>query len=258
MSIEKKVLLRFDDICPTMNWEQWGRAKQLMDEVGVIALLGVIPDCQDPDLLIDKPRADFWEYLKSLQRQGYTIAMHGYHHVFDIQASGLSTPRKQSEFAGLPFEVQYKKIYEGKKLLKEHGIETDIFFAPAHSYDENTLKALAANGFRYLSDGKSSHAYVWHGIKLLPCRASGAAKIGKEGYFTSVFHAHEWSRPEKRYDMESFIYTINNYSSNIVNFSEYSQQPIYNKTIMQLNERVYMFWEHYLKSTLRKVYKKIK
>lgn len=258
MSKEKKVLLRFDDFCPSMNWEQWGCAKQLMDEVGVTALLGVIPDCQDSDLLIDKPRMDFWEYLKSLQNQGYTIAMHGYHHAFDIQASGLSTPRKQSEFAGHPYEVQYKRIYEGKKILFEHGIETNIFFAPAHSYDENTLKALSANGFRYLSDGKSSHAYVWHGIKLLPCRVSGAAKIGKEGYFTSVFHAHEWSRPDKRYDMDSFIHTIKNYSANIVNFSEYSQQPIYNRTIMRMDERGYLWWEHHLKPILRKAYKKIK
>ena len=50
-----KILLRFDDICPTMNWEQWDRAKQLMNEKGVTALLGVIPDCQDPDLNIEWP-----------------------------------------------------------------------------------------------------------------------------------------------------------------------------------------------------------
>ena len=36
-----------------MNWEQWGKAKQLLEEKGLVALLGVVPDCQDPDLMID-------------------------------------------------------------------------------------------------------------------------------------------------------------------------------------------------------------
>ena len=50
-----QILLRFDDICPTMNWEMWGKAKILLDEYGVKALLGVIPDCQDEDLKITPP-----------------------------------------------------------------------------------------------------------------------------------------------------------------------------------------------------------
>ena len=101
---KRKILLRFDDICPTMNWEQWERAKQMMDKAGVTALLGVVPDCTDPDLKIDTPRPDFWEYIRELQNQGYTIAMHGYHHQFVIKADGLVTKNKISEFAGLPYE----------------------------------------------------------------------------------------------------------------------------------------------------------
>ena len=181
---KNKILLRFDDICPTMNWEQWDRAKQLMDEKGVIALLGVIPDCQDPDLNIDKPREDFWDYIKELQRQGFTIAMHGYHHVFDIQASGIVTPKKHSEFAGHPYEIQYEKIKKGKAILKEHGIETVVFFAPAHSYDDNTLKALAANGFKYISDVMSSKPYKRNGIICIPSRSGGIPKIKDNGYYT--------------------------------------------------------------------------
>ena len=250
-----KILIRFDDICPTMNWEQWDRAKKLLDMKGKVALLGVIPDCQDPDLLIDKPRPDFWGYIKELQSQGYGIAMHGLHHVFDTKADGLVTKRKRSEFAGHTYEKQVEKIREGKEILLSHGIETDIFFAPAHSYDENTLKALSANGFRYLSDGKSSGAYEWHGVKLLPCRASGAANIRGAGCYTSVFHAHEWARDDKKNDFLSFKTTIEKYDDSIVSFDEYCQQQIGHIITMRINELEYLWWENNLRPYVRRIYR---
>ena len=157
--MKKKILLRFDDICPTMNWEQWEKAKQLMDENMVVALLGVIPECKDSDLLIDAPRSNFWEYIKNLQDAGFTIAMHGYQHVFEIKADGLVTRNKISEFAGLPYKKQLEKIRKGKEILNSHGIETDVFFAPAHSYDRNTIKALREAGFKYVSDGLGYRPY---------------------------------------------------------------------------------------------------
>ena len=70
----KKILIRFDDICPTMDWEQWKRAEDLLLQYNVKPLIGVIPDCQDPDLMINKPRVDFWQWLRMKQMEGYTIA----------------------------------------------------------------------------------------------------------------------------------------------------------------------------------------
>ena len=240
-----KILLRFDDICPTMNWEQWDRAKQLMDEKGVTALLGVIPDCQDPDLNIDKPREDFWDYIKELQRHGFTIAMHGYHHVFDIQSSGIVTPKKQSEFAGHPYEIQYEKIKKGKTILKEHGIETDIFFAPAHSYDDNTLKALAANGFKYISDGMSSKPYKRSGIVCIPARSGGIPKIKDNGHYTAIMHAHEWVRTDKQNDWFLFQKVCDSYANKIVPFNKYAERPIGMFYLQRTNELLYvMFWLH--------------
>lgn len=31
----KKILIRFDDICPTMDWEQWKRAEDLLLQYNV-------------------------------------------------------------------------------------------------------------------------------------------------------------------------------------------------------------------------------
>ncbi len=237
-----QILLRFDDICPTMNWEQWNKAKQLMDKTGVTALLGVIPECKDPDLMIDAPRGDFWEYIKDLQSQGYTIAMHGYQHIFDIQASGIVTPKKHSEFAGHPYEIQYEKIKKGKEILQCHGVNTDVFFAPAHSYDDNTLKALAANGFKYISDGKSIKPYSRNGIICIPARSGGIPKIKERGYYTVVLHAHEWLRPEKNEAWVKLKEICSMYANQIVSFDEFRRRSCGNSFVQKIDEILYVFF----------------
>ncbi len=238
----RKILLRFDDICLTMNWEQWERAKQMMDKAGVTALLGVVPDCTDLDLKIDAPRSDFWEYIKELQNQGYTIAMHGYHHQFEIKADGLVTKNKISEFAGLPYERQLEKIKKGKEILDSHGIVTDVFFAPAHSYDDNTLRALAASGFKYVSDGLSSKPYIRNGIVLLPCRSGGIPRMEKKsGFVTAVMHAHEWVREEKRGEYLKFKGLLTDYRDEMISFNEFSQWKVGCPLTQRIVELIYLF-----------------
>jgi predicted deacetylase len=235
------ILLRFDDICPTMNWEQWGKAKRLLDAMGKTALLGVIPDCQDKDLLIDAPREDYWENIKELQKEGYTIAMHGYQHVFDIHASGIATPKKHSEFAGHPYEVQFDKIKKGKELLRSHGIETEVFFAPAHSYDVNTLKALAANGFKYISDGLSNKPYMRNGITCLPARTGGIPRIKGGGLYTAVIHAHEWAWKDKAYSWSQFEKICQNHANEIVDFDSFKDSSRGLVVIQRGIEKYYKF-----------------
>lgn len=239
---KRKILLRFDDICPTMNWEQWERAKQMMDKAGVTALLGVVPDCTDPDLMIDAPRPDFWEYIKELQNQGYTIAMHGYHHQFEIKADGLVTKNKISEFAGLPYEKQLVKIQKGKEILNSHGIMTNVFFAPAHSYDDNTLRALVSCGFKYVSDGLSSKPYKRQGITLLPCRSGGIPRMDKkDGYVTAVIHAHEWIRNDRVREKGKFVMLLNVNKKEVVSFDSFKCWEEGWPLIQRLEEIFYFF-----------------
>ena len=256
---KRHVLLRFDDICPTMNWKQWDKAKMMMDEAGVTALLGVVPDNVDPDIIIDDPRPDFWEYIKELQEQGFTIAMHGYHHKFEVVTDGIVTRNKRSEFAGLPYVTQFEKIREGKEILNCHGIETDVFFAPAHSYDDNTLKALYACGFSYVSDGYSSKPYIRHGIKLLPCRSGGVPRLrNKDSYVTAIVHAHEWAKLDNKVEFERFSNLLKNHSSEIVSFREFSYwvqgTPVYQRVI----EKLYMYAMMYVAPWLIKLLRFVK
>lgn len=247
------ILIRFDDIYPTMNWSEWKRAITILDRYNVKPLIGVIPQCQDNELMIDEARNDFWNYIKELQCKGYTVAMHGFLHKYDTNTHGIVNITPHSEFAGHTYEDQYEKIRKGKEILNGHGIFTDIFFAPSHSYDENTLRALAANGFKYISDGKSSRPFMRQGILCIPCRSSGCPKIRRKGYYTAVFHAHEWVRPDKADGYRNLEELCQKYTNDIVDFDEYVKRKSGNPQWQKLNERVFLVWEYKMKPVLRKI-----
>lgn len=224
----RKILIRFDDICPTMDFGQFYIAKDMLDKYNIKPVLGIIPNCKDPDLDIEPYHEDFWVLVRRLQQDGYTLAMHGYQHKFDSYVRGKVNIGYNSEFAGHSYDVQFKKIALGRETLFNHGIYTDIFFAPAHSYDDNTLKALAANGFKYISDGRSNKPFLIHDIISIPCRSGGVPNIKKQGYYTCVFHAHEWVRSDKSYCYDEFKFVCENYHNDIVGFSEYIERELGN------------------------------
>ena len=250
--MSRKILIRFDDVCPTMDWKEWNNAMQLLDSVAATALLGVVPDCKDPELQINTPRADFWEHIKQLQDKGFTIAMHGLNHVFCTKADGVVTKNKISEFAGLPYEEQLAKIRKGKDILKAHGIHTDVFFAPAHSYDDNTLRALTECGFRYISDGYSARPYRRNGIICLPCPNGGIPRIKGAGYYTAVIHAHEWSRPDKSHARLELQDLCKTYKDEIVRFEEFSQWRVGYAPLQRLIEKMHVFTSRYIIPALSK------
>jgi hypothetical protein len=254
--VKRKILFRFDDICPTMNWNLWDKVEEILDKYEIKPLLGVIPDCKDTELTIMPAKSDFWIWLSNKQKEGYTIAMHGCNHIFSSNSRGILTTRKGSEFAGLSYEEQLKKIKKGKDILESHGIHTNIFFAPGHSYDENTIKALKVCGFKYISDGKSSKAYVWHDITFLPCRNSGALMRAGEKYSTSIYHVHEWTDPNKD-AFNTLINIIETTENVIVNFEDYKKQPIGNFFVQRTIELFYVFLQFKIAPFVRYVKKLI-
>lgn len=249
----KKILVRFDDICPTMNFHQFQIAMEQMDKYGVKPLIGVIPDCQDPDLQIEEPHEDFWELVKELQAKGNTVAMHGSVHVFDNHARGMVVSRWDSEFAGHPYDIQVEKIRKGKEKLESHGIHTDIFFAPGHSYDKNTLRALAACGFKYISDGKSAKPYTSYGVTCIPCRSGGVPGMRFGTYHTVVLHAHEWAMVSGKKCYTQFMNLLTNHHSEIVTWDEYVSRPCGNAIVQRLNEWLYVQYQRHLYPMLGKL-----
>ena len=148
-----KISIRMDDITPDMDWEKFLRFKALCDSHHIKPLIGIVPHNRDKNLSIDAPRDDFWEYVRQLQSQGWTVAQHGFDHIYRTKKMGCFPLNRLSEFAGLGYDAQYERLKNGKLILEANNIKTDIFMAPAHSYDKNTLKALKALGFSKITDG---------------------------------------------------------------------------------------------------------
>lgn len=246
----RKILIRFDDICPTMDFIQFEKALKVLRNYNIKPLLGIIPDCRDTELQIEPYHEDFWEYIRRLQSEGYKLAMHGYTHVYDIQKRGIVNIGFRSEFAGHAYQEQYERIKKGIEVLKAHGIETDIFFAPSHSYDLNTLRALYENGFKYISDGMSAKPVTRNGIVCIPCRSAGVPKIKKRGYYTAVFHAHEWVRPDKASGFEELKRLCEDYKDDIIDFDSYNDRAAGNFYVQIFSEWVYVKYERYIRPAL--------
>lgn len=252
-------MIRFDDLCPNMDWDMWDKADQILRQYSVKPLIGVVPDCKDPELNLMEERKDFWEYIKALQKEGYIVAMHGYQHIYDKQCRGMINTGYNTEFAGHSYKVQYEKIKNGKRILMEHGIWTDIFFAPSHSYDDNTLKALHECGFKYISDGKSLKAIYRHNVMCVPCRTGGIPIIHKHGLYIAVFHTNMWSKEAHAKKIEVLRRLCqNSYDGGwISDFNEfieiYTQMgkgiPLFQKT----EEKAVVFYERHIRPVLSKV-----
>ncbi len=73
----------------------------------------------------------------------------------------------RSEFAGLALEEQREKVRKGVAVFQEHGIVPRVFFAPGHTFDRNTLKALALESdIRVICDTIAKDVYYQDGFYL--------------------------------------------------------------------------------------------
>jgi predicted deacetylase len=146
-------LLRFDDASPTMNWIVWDRIERLLHEHDVRPIVAVVPDNRDENLRIFPPDEHFWDRVRAWQGRGWAIGLHGYQHLLTIENRGLFGWNDRSEFAGLPAEVQERKIGSALEIFRREGVTADVWVAPNHSFDHLTLKILRAHGLSVVSDG---------------------------------------------------------------------------------------------------------
>lgn len=163
-----KYLVRFDDICPTMNWDVWDRVEEILVAEGINPILAVIPNNGDPKMMISPPRPDFWERVRGWQARGWTIGLHGNDHRYVTPEAGIVGLNRRSEFAGLSFKVQEAKIASGLAKFEAEGVRADLFIAPAHSFDRTTLEALKHHGITTVSDGFYVRCVRRYGVTFVP------------------------------------------------------------------------------------------
>lgn len=156
-----KYIIRLDDASDYMDYKKWKRMEGLLDKYDIKPIFGIIPDNHDPSLMSRYEYIpSFWRLIHEWIDKEWIPAMHGYEHRYVTEEGGINPVNKKSEFAGLSYEEQAEKIKCGWEILLQHDIKPDIFFAPAHTFDENTLKAIKEKtSIRIISDTFAWNVY---------------------------------------------------------------------------------------------------
>ena len=244
---DKKIVVRLDDICETMDLEKFQKMESLLDEYGIKPLIGVVPINKDVKLQVAPPNADFKELIARCMDKGWAVAMHGTYHLYDSKSFGLVTKRPRSEFAGKTVDLQRELLRIGKEQMMSYGIYTDIFFAPGHSYDSNTVNALRSEGFRYISDGRSFRHYRFKGVDFIPVRVFSDATIPHRGITTLCFHTNNMNN----HSYETVREYFNMYKQLITSFEDAknTKPDLLIKAILE--EKYVVFFEYYVRPVLR-------
>ena len=241
-----KTAIRLDDITPDMDFEKFNQIKAVLDEQGIRPLIGIVPYSKDETLRIEKPHEDFDVFLRSLLENGWTMALHGYNHLYTTRNKGLFPLNSFSEFAGVDYDKQNVMIRQGINQLREWGIDAKIFMAPGHSFDRNTLKALKENGITLITDGFGTRPYVRDGMTFYPIsRIRKECISDKQGYSTYVLHTNTMSQK----GIDEFADMIKSHRDCFISYDEYLEAKPEERNLWgNLKEYLMAFAKHMLVS----------
>lgn len=233
-----KYLIRLDDACPNMDRAKWQRMETLLDRYDIKPLVGIIPANDDSDTMIDEVDPEFWDKAHLWEKKGWQIALHGYSHVCDSNdgMQGLNPMWQRSEFAGIALGEQRRRIRMGYSILKEHGFTPQYFFAPSHTFDDNTLEALRQEtDIRIISDTIGRYPYCKDDFFYIPQISGHAAKMPMSGVYTFCFHPNVMS-DEAFARLETFLqlYSALFISFKDVDFDHVSSKALVDKLISWL------------------------
>ena len=204
------IIIRLDDAASFMDIEKWQRVEDILDKYKITPLVGVVPNIKDPKM-IKKYQKDenFWQKVKKWENKDWIIAMHGYDHLYISKSGGLNPKCSVSEFAGIPLQIQEEKIKQGVKIFQKHNIFPKVFFAPSHTFDENTLIALKNNSdIRIISDTVSNDVYFKDDFYYVPQQIGHEANLPFK-VVTICYHPNKME--EKDFiKFENFIKTNQN------------------------------------------------
>lgn len=227
-------LLRLDDASQYMNKTNWLKMEQLLDCYSIKPIVGVIPDNQDKELLKYDEVDGFWGLVKSWQKKGWTIALHGCTHVYETEDGGINPVNKRSEFAGLSLDRQKDKIRKGYSILLSHEIYPKLFYAPSHTFDLNTLKALKEEtSIRVISDTVANDVYFENDFFFIPQQSGSVRKLP---FKTVTFCYHPNTMKDNNFDgLERFLKQFGDRFGGVnINELKKKNKSIYDKALSKL------------------------
>lgn len=171
LKLKPSYLIRLDDACETQNNCKWNAIERVLDSLDIKPIVAVIPCNEDPTLRQRKIDENFWLRVKQWQVKGWTIALHGYRHLYhEVKRKDLVLPfHGRSEFAGLDLKTQTELLVKAYAEFARHGVVPNVWIAPGHAFDSNTLEALKrATPIRLVSDGIACHPFIEDGLTFIP------------------------------------------------------------------------------------------
>ena len=229
--MKNRYLIRLDDACPTMNRQLWHKIEIILDKYGVKPLVGIITHNEDPQQMIDSFDESFWEKVKAWQKKRWTIALHGYNHCYtsNVGLKGLNPMWERSEFSGLSLEEQKTKIRQGIEVMRGNGINPQFFFAPSHTFDENTLNALRdESDIRIISDTISNQPYKYKDFTIIPQLGGHCTEMKMSGIWTFCLHPNVMKEADFK-NVENFL---EQHSSSFISFDDIDYSSLKEKGLL--------------------------
>lgn len=186
--MSKQYLIRLDDACPTHNSERWARVETILDRYKIRPLVGIVPDNTDPKLICKEPDKEFWDKARAWQRKGWTIALHGLNHAYHKCQGGLNPLWDDSEFVGHDYDTQLRMLQKGVGILRNEGLRVEYFFAPSHTFDLNTVRALREIGINRISDTIAMKPYTAFDAVFIPQIGGRCRRMPLHGIYTFCLH----------------------------------------------------------------------
>lgn len=227
-------LIRLDDASEYMNESNWNRMEKLLNKYQIKPIVGIIPQNKDNDLIKYGCCNNFIDKVNNWKKNKWTIAMHGYQHLYVTSNGGINPVNDRSEFAGLPLKEQKDKIKKGYNLLIKKGIEPKLFFAPSHTFDKNTITALIEDtNIRIISDTIANDVYFENGIFFIP-QQSGSVRNLPFKIATFCYHPNTMNETDFN-ELEKFVKkNINHFGSfDLIKLTK-RKKNIYDKVISKL------------------------
>jgi predicted deacetylase len=224
--IKGKYILRFDDICPNMNWGIWESIERILIDTNISPVLAVVPDNRDPQLMIGPEKKDFWERVRQWKARKWTIAMHGHTHVYESNSCGIYGMARRSEFAGIPLDRQRQKLTEAAQIFAREEVVPECWVAPSHSFDRNTVNILRDINISVISDGPGRWPYRDRsGMLWLPQQLWNKIVPKSNGVWTICYHHNHWANLQVdnlRRDIEAFRKQISHVADIVKQFTSRS------------------------------------
>jgi predicted deacetylase len=229
-----KIIFRIDDVAHNMKWKIFVKIINLFKKYKIKPILGVIAYNKDKEFKkYPKCRFNFWKKIYYFQESGYEIAMHGYQHIYSsVSNKDYLNHGGFTEFAGYSYRVQLQKLTKAKKIFNQNNIKVETFFAPNHTFDDNTIGALRNINIKYIIDGYGIAPYSYKNLIFFP-QLFYYLKILPFGFQTIQLHTNYFNKNDF-VNLKNFL-DIN--KKKITNFSHIKNNNV-NFNIFHLITRI--------------------